>query len=179
MKHTLTVIAGTCGAYIVLERLNHYAFAGFEFAPMVHWIYLPSGLRLAFVLIFVVPGAIGVALGMVLMTWPYYAGDPVSALASGVASGSAPLLARHFCHRFLGMDLELRNLTPASLLAIAAVFAAISAAMLQAVFVWRGYSSNYLLGTAVMALGDLVGTVIVIYVAKLLLLALGARLSAR
>lgn len=41
------------------------------------------------------------------------------------------------------------------------------------------YSQNYLLGTAVMALGDLVGTIIVIYMAKFLLLALGTKLGVR
>lgn len=179
MKFHLPVIAACCLAYVLLERLNHYAFEALQYATMVHWIYLPSGLRLACVLIFVVPGAIGVALGLVLVTWPYFAGDPVSALATGVASGLAPLLARRICHRFLGMDLELRNLTPARLFVIAAVFAAMSAAMLQAIFVWRGYSVNYLLGTAVMALGDLVGTVIVLYAAKLLILALASRLRVR
>ena len=180
MKIRLIVIAATCVAYTLLDLLNHYVFRALEFKQMVHWIYLPSGLRLAFVLIFAAMGAIGVALGSALIGFlHYFAHDPMTALLTGMGSGLAPYLARYACHDWLNMDLELRNLTPGKLLAISVVFAVMSASLQQAVLLWRGYTDHFAQDTFVMASGDLLGTIIVIYLAKLTILAVGAGLKSR
>ena len=109
----------------------------------------------------------------------YFAHDPMTALLTGMGSGLAPYLARYACHDWLNMDLELRNLTPGKLLAISVVFAVMSASLQQAVLLWRGYTDHFAQDTFVMASGDLLGTIIVIYLAKLTILAVGAGLKSR
>lgn len=180
MTARLIVIAATSAVYSLLDVLNLQLLRALEFTPMAHWVYMPSGLRLVFVLVFVSSGAIGVALGASLVGWlHYFEGDPVTAMLIGVCSGAAPYLARYACRDWLGMDLELHNLTPRKLMAMATVFAGISAVFQQTALVWRGYTDTFLLSTAAMAVGDLLGTVIVIYLIKLILLAIGWGLRSR
>jgi len=54
-----------------------------------------------------------------------------------------------------------------------------SASLQQAVLLWRGYTDHFAQDTFVMASGDLLGTIIVIYLAKLTILAVGAGLKSR
>lgn len=180
MRDRLLVVVATSMVYALVDVLNQFVFRALEFTQSVNWVYLPSGLRMVFVLVFIELGAVGVALGSTAVYLVhYFPDDPLTALLTGLISGLAPYLARHSCHQWLGMDLELRDITPRKLLAIASVFAVTSSVMHQWVFAWRGYSVNLAAQTAVMILGDLVGTIIVIYIAKLLILALGMRLRTR
>ena len=140
------------------------------------WIFLPSGLRLAFILIFVAWGALGIALAsFVIGLGFYFDGDVVTALGAGIISGMSPLLARLVCVNNLKLDVNLERLTPSTLLKVAVVFAVISPVMHQLWFVARGYTNNFLSSTAVLAVGALTGTIAVLYGSKFVLDALHRR----
>jgi hypothetical protein len=55
---------------------------------------------------------------------------------------------------------------------VALVFALVSASMHQIWFSWHGLTENFLEGVLVMAVGDLLGTILVLYGAKFLFRAL-------
>ena len=167
MYERLWIVAGTFIAYIVLYLINSYLFGSLGFSEGVSWIYLPSGFRLLFVLIFAEWGALGIALASMVLSGSFqFNGNIASILGAGFISGFAPFLARYVCRDKLGMDLELRNLTANKLIAVSVVFALMSASMHQVFDTWRGYTPNFITSTAVMAVGDLVGTVIMLYIAK-------------
>lgn len=170
MKERLLIVLGTVMAYTLLFLVNDTLFGFLSYSAGVNWIYLPSGLRLAFVLIFAGWGALGVSLASMLLAMTFYfGGDLTAVFVTGLISGLAPYLARHLCHTHLGMDLDLKNLTHSKLLTVSVVFALMSATMHQVFFVWQGYTENFLNSTVVMAFGDLTGTVIMLYLAKFLL----------
>lgn len=170
LHERLMIVVGTFTAYIMLFLLNNYFFSSLEFSKGVNWIYLPSGFRLMFVLIFVEWGAIGLVLAsMYINHFYYFNGNLLSIVGIGLISGFSPLLARYVCRDTLGMDLELRNLTSKKLISVSIIFALLSSSLHQVFFVWQGHSDNYISSTFAMFVGDLIGTMIILYVLKYLI----------
>ena len=69
VKRDLLVVVATAIAYVGLVKLNDFFFSSFSFSNGVDWIFLPSGLRLAFILVFVEWGAVGVAIASILLSY--------------------------------------------------------------------------------------------------------------
>lgn len=167
MRERLAIVCGTSLAYGVLFMVNEWLFGALGFSAATHWIYLPGGLRLVFVLLFGFLGAVGVALASVTVSYLFYfENDPLSAFGAGVISGTAPYLSRHICLRYMQLDPELRNLTAERLLKVSLLFALISAGLHQILFTWQGYTDDFVTTASVMAFGDFMGSIIVLYVAK-------------
>ncbi|MFZ4479227.1 MAG: hypothetical protein ACOYNZ_04975 [Rhodoferax sp.] len=167
-----TVIAATAIAYFLLFQINSFLFSRLGYSEGVDWIYLPSGLRLVFVLIFVETGAIGIAIASSAIGLMYCCnGDAVTAVGAGAISGFAPWLARQTSLNLFELDVNLNRLTSSTLIKVAVLFSVFSPVMHQVWFSWRGQTQNFIGSTAVMVIGDLAGTALVLYAAKLLLLA--------
>ena len=168
-RHSL-VVAATAVAYVALFELNSLLFSAFSFSTHVDWIFLPSGLRLAFILVFVEWGAVGVAIASMLITYFFQPdGQLITSLCTGMISGFAPLLARQVCIDILKLDANLRNLSTTTLFKTSAVFAICSALLHQLWFTWLGHTTNFIQSMVAMAVGDFLGTVIVLYAAKFVL----------
>lgn len=163
------VVLGTALAYGVLFEINHLLFSAWTFSTGVNWIFLPSGLRLAFILVFGVSGALGIALASVLTSVLFFfEGEWLFSIITGLISGGAPLLARQVCEDFLGLNAELEHLDGLGLLKIAAVFALISPVLHQLWYQSQGMTQDFWRSTLVMSLGDMVGSLVVLYLARLL-----------
>lgn len=140
-----------------------------EFAPGVNWIFLPAGLRLLFTLLCGWEGAVGIALGsiaVILINFPQL--DFITGLGAAAISGGAPYLVYRMAIA-RGMPTTLHQLTSAKLSLLIVVYAACSAMLHQIWFVLRDMSANLLTGFGAMFIGDLGGTLILIYVMKVLL----------
>ena len=170
VKRDLLVVVATAIAYVGLVKLNDFFFSSFSFSNGVDWIFLPSGLRLAFILVFVESGAVGVAIASILLShFSPSAADLVTSLGTGIISGFAPLLARQVCIDLLKLDADLRNLSTAILFKISAVFAIFSALLHQLWYTWLGQTPHFIDSTLVMTAGDFSGTVLVLYASKFVL----------
>lgn len=167
IKNTMIVV-GTAAAFLALYNLNSYLFSNFEFSHRANWIFLPSGLRLLLVLLFVEYGAIGIALGtfMVDVTSPVKQ-DEVTLWVSALIHGGSPLLSRWICIKTFDLDVHMRNLSAATLLKMTLIFATVSPILHQSWYNFRGYSVAFVSGTLVMAVGDVLGVLIVLYCAML------------
>lgn len=151
--------------YLLLFVCNEHVLSFTRFADGVNWIYLPSGLRLTLVLVFGVPGALGIAWASTLLSaWPLGLDVLAPSLMTGLISGGAPFLALLACRRWLNVRADLSGLQARTLLAMAVIFAVISAALHQVWYGWNDPSSDRALQFAVMALGDLLGTLVLLYV---------------
>ena len=172
VRNTLVVLA-TAASFVALFELNSFLFAALVFSKGVGWIFLPSGLRLAFILVFEEWGALGIVLASLGIGYEqHFRDDALNALVAGVISGVSPLLARKFCADFLGLNTNLERLTAASLLKVAVVFAILSPVLHQIWYVAHGQTQDFFRSTAVMAFGDFTGTLVVLYIARLVLQAL-------
>lgn len=166
----VVVVAGCAAAYLAMFWLNQLIFASSRFSEGVDWVFLPSGVRLACVLVFMHWGALGVALATAAISWqPQAEGAVLTASITGAISGFAPWLARWLYLRVTGIGTDLAQLSSATLLGMAALFAVITALMHQLWYWSRGMTEDLLQSTAVMALGDFVGSLIVLYALKLAL----------
>ena len=97
-RNRLATVALTAVGYIALFELNELLFSAFSFSTGVDWIYMPSGLRLAFVLIFGGWGALGIGFATITIDlFHYFNGDVFMAVITGLISGGSPLLARKIC----------------------------------------------------------------------------------
>ena len=163
------IILLTAVAYAATLELNRLLFSSFEFSANVNWIFLPSGLRLAFVLVFGVWGAIGIMLGSIATNlMHYFKGDTWTAVVAGFISGLAPLIARAMCEQLCALDNTLRKLTVGLLFKSAALFAVLSAVLHQLWLTYQGYSDHFIPSTTAMATGDFAGTILVLYTIKYL-----------
>ncbi len=157
----------TAVAYFSLFQLNSYFFSSSGFSEGVNWIFLPSGLRLVFILLFVESGAVGIMAASVFISYFYqFEGNLLTIAGAGFLSGFAPWLARLICIDRFNLDVDLKNLTPATLFKIAVLFSVLSSVLHQLWYILRGVTENFVNSATVMALGDLLGTVVVLYAAK-------------
>ena len=135
-----------CGiAYFYAFELNAYWFNHWlEFSRGANWIFIPSGLRLLFVLVLASTGATGIALGSVAINYSF--GDPnahVFNIVTGVISGAAPYLARYLSTTWLKLDTQLTNLTSRAFFKVSILFAVVNALMHQVWFYWVGHTDNF------------------------------------
>jgi len=95
IQKTILVVLTTALAYVALFSINSYAYNALDMSASEPWVFLPSGLRILSILLFVEWGSLGLVLGSILMGWgQVYGEDPALALGVAVISGLAPLVAR-------------------------------------------------------------------------------------
>ena len=162
------VIVLACAlAYFYAFKLNVFLFQSFEFSANVNWVFIPSGLRLLFVLIFFESGAIGIALASVVVNFMLGTRDDhVFNIVTGLLSGASPLLARYITVELFQLDATLAGLNARVLFKISIVFALISSVLHQLWFFWNGQDVNFVPNTLAMAVGDWCGTVLVLATAS-------------
>jgi hypothetical protein len=164
------LVLGSAVAFFFAFKLNFMLFDSLEFSQGVNWIFLPSGLRMLLVLVLLHSGAVGIALASCLINYMTGSSEQhVFNIVTAVISGFAPLMARQICATYLHLDTNLNNLTSKSLFQLSVVFAIVSAVLHQVWYFWNKASESFISGAFVMAVGDWLGTVLVLATASLLI----------
>ena len=163
-------IVGSVVFYLFLARLQDWVFPNVEFIRGVGWIYLPAGARLLCPLLLGLPGAIGVLVGSWCECFFHlYPDDPLRSFAGGISSALAPYLVYLFALHVLGMQASLTNLTSRRLLLLVPLFGVASPLMHHLWFWLHGDPVDLAQGFAVMAAGDMLGALVVLYALKAML----------
>ena len=167
-KRIALVAACALFSYVIFY-LNKLLFDTYEFSYGVNWVFIPSGFQLLIVLIAAAYGAIGIALASIAIGFElYFLESSIRTLITAFISGGSPLLARKICFDFLGVDKELTKITSKAILQMSVVFAFISATLHQLWFFYNDKSDAFIQSLLVMALGNLLGTALVLTTLKLL-----------
>ena len=163
----LSVVAGL---WTGLYALNGWLFDRLAFSEQVSWIFLPAALRMIAVLLAGWVGALGIFLGSVA-TCIYLLGlnDPSYILIIAGISALAPTAALLVCAKFWNTQMNLAGLSAVHLLLLSTISAGFTAVMHNAYFMMLGKVSQVASSTGAMFIGDLIGTLIVLYGAKWLL----------
>lgn len=141
----------------------------FEFVRGMNWIYLPAGMRLLCTLAFGGAGAIGVLIASwITCVFYFFPNDPLRSFVGGIASAAAPYLVYKFAQYFYDLKPSLTNLSPKRLLVLAVMYSVANPSLHHLWLLLRGEPLQSA-GFAVMVLGDLLGTLVVLYSIKLLL----------
>lgn len=166
----LSVVAGL---WIGLYALNGWLFDRLAFSELVSWIFLPAALRMIAVLLAGWVGALGIFLGS-LVTCIYLLGlnDPDYIMIIAGISAFAPTAALIVCAKFWNAQMNLAGLSSTHLLVLSTVSAVFTATMHNAYFLLSGKVDAVASSTGAMFVGDLIGTLIVLYSAKWIIHAL-------
>jgi hypothetical protein len=176
LKLNLAMVAGTMALFIAALALNEALFGVFEFARGINWIYLPAGVRLLCTLMFGAAGALGLLLVSWLVCFAYFfPDDPVRSFAGGILASIAPYLVYLGAQYLFGLRASLANLSPARLLGCAVAFSLASPLLHHLWFAFYEHKTNLAASFAAMAVGDLGGTLVVLYGARALLARLPRR----
>jgi hypothetical protein len=175
LRMQFTMVVTTVVLFLAMLALNEWLFKQLEFAPGINWIYLPAGMRLLCTLLFAGAGAIG----LLIVSWGVsflvlFPDDFNRAFVGGIVAALAPYLVYLLARRLYGLHPLLTNLTPRRLLLLSVAYAVASPLLHHIWFALQG-QGDLLSGFAAMFVGDLVGTLIVIYAMKLVLVLLARR----
>lgn len=164
------MIVGTMAVFITMLAVNEWLFTRFEFAPGINWIYIPAGMRLLSTLLFGGAGAIGLLLVSWLACFFYFFPDDLlRSFMGGIIATAAPYMAYRIAQRAYALHASLANLSPRRLLICVVGYSIASPLLHHIWFAIQGDTDELLYSFAVMAVGDLSGTLIVIYTMKMLL----------
>ncbi len=155
-------------AYFYAFKLNLYWFDWIEFSHGANWIYIPSGLRLLFVLIMARLGGIGVALSSITVNYSYGDTDAhVFNIVTGLISGASPCIARYLAIKWFNLDTLLVNLTGRDFFKISVLFAVVNALLHQLWYFGMDKTQDFVASALAMGVGDWFGTVLVLATASL------------
>ena len=176
LRLNLLMVISTAVLFVGALALNELLFARLEFARGVNWIYLPAGIRLLCTLMFGEAGAVG----LLLVSWAvcffyFFPDDVIRSFMGGILASAAPYLVYRLMQRHAGLQVTLRNLTPARLLWCALAFAIASPVLHHLWFAVSEPGRPLLQSFVAMATGDLTGSLLVLYFAKFVLALLPVR----
>ena len=164
------MVVFTMVLFVATLALNEWLFSGLEFVKGINWIYLPAGVRLLSTLLFGASGALGLLLVSWLVSFVYFfPNDPWRAFAGGILAATGPFLVYRLAQRMYGLQATLANLSPRRLLWLILAYSLASPGLHHIWFVLSSDPSNLLSGFSIMFIGDLPGTLIVIYAMKAVL----------
>jgi hypothetical protein len=152
--------------YAASFSINSYVMGSFSFSLGVSWVFLPAGLRLLLTLLLDKNGALGIAIASIAISLGFYFEDPVLGIGAGIISGLAPYIAKLLVFPNKGSSRDLSQLDSKQLLNCVFVFSVVSPLMHQAWYSLHNKDGLFFEDLGVMIIGDLIGTLIVIYLAK-------------
>lgn len=165
----LYMVVGTICLHGTMMIANELFFRRAEFLQGIGWIYLPAGTRLLCTLMFGRAGAIGLLIsGWLACYWYYFPGDVLRATTGTIAGAVGPYLVYLAAQSRFGWQASLAGLTPRRLL-LCALGCSIASPVLHHLWFSIHGDENLLPGLFVMMIGDLLGTLMVLYTAKWLL----------
>ncbi len=153
---------------------NDALFSELEHHRGAHWVFLPAGLRMLSVLLLGAKGAIGIFLGSLIVVWHVGESSLAGQIAEPLISASAPLFTYHLALRF-GLSTDLKNLSAKILILLSLGFASMNALLESIWYAAQGVADGFIDSFVVMFVGDVLGTLIVIYAIRACLIFADAR----
>lgn len=163
------MVLATIVLFSAMLAVNEWLFRRLEFTPGINYVYLPAGMRLLCTLLFAEAGAIG----LLVVSWAvsfaiFFPGQFERPFMGGIIAALAPYLVYRGARHYYGLDASLLNLTPRRLLVLILAYSVASPLLHHVYFAMNG-QDDLLHGFLAMFIGDLTGTLIVLYSIKALL----------
>ena len=164
------MVVATIILFLLALWVNELLFSHTEFSSGISWVYLPAGVRLLSTLLFGGAGAIG----LLLVSWAvsflyFFPDDMIRSFIGGILASAAPYLAYRLMQYHWDLQEHLQNLTTKRLLLGSLAFSLASPLLHHLWFAFAEPERDLVSGFIAMATGDFVGTILVLYTAKLVL----------
>ena len=154
--------------WIGFYYLNGWLFSALALTETSNWVFLPAAIRLLAVLLFGWRGAFGLLIGTLITNVPHFGLVTASSVAVATLSAMAPYIAVQMGRTLLRLPSTLHGITGLSLLQLGALSAVCSVVLHSLLFAALG-ASNGVYGFVSMLVGDIVGTLLVLYALRALL----------
>jgi hypothetical protein len=169
LRLQLLMVLATIVLFSAMLAINEWLFRWLEFAPGINYLYLPAGMRLLCTLLFAEAGAVG----LLIVSWAvsflvFFPGQFERPFIGGIIASAAPYLVYRLARTLYGLQASLANLTPRRLLVLALAYSVASPLLHHLYFAYNGQDALWQ-GFLAMFIGDLTGTLVVIYGIKGLL----------
>jgi hypothetical protein len=175
---TKLLLAGVVALlWVLLFSLNQWAFSVTEVSSYISWIFLPAALRMLAVMVCDWVGAVGLFVGAMMTNQTDLTGGLGDGLMLAFLSAIGPMLAFWFCTKLLSLSKDLSGLTAIQLFVFASTGALFNAVPHNIYFYLSGRMSSPIEGLVPMLVGDLVGTLIMLYVVSVALRFVSRRVS--
>jgi len=154
-------VFGTAAIWVVLFRFNDWLFGYIELSQVISWVFVPAAVRLLCVMLFGLSGALGIWLGALLTNHAFT--GPSQSLIVATLSAGGPVVAMLIGKRWLRISSSLHGITPAKLFQLSVLAATCNAIPHNFYFWVIGMVPDPVTGVGPMFVGDLLGTLLVLY----------------
>ncbi|WP_156885602.1 hypothetical protein [Massilia niastensis] len=159
-------VAITIIAFLGLNWINELLFIQFEQSNGINWVFLPAGIRLLATLLFGFAGFVGLLLTGIYLNFHHFVfQDEARAVYGALAGAGGPYLAYLFAKHWFDLGPRLGNLTAQRLLFTGVLCGIMSPAFHHAL-IWVQTGMVDWTAMTAMITGDVVGILIVLYLAK-------------
>jgi hypothetical protein len=162
----IPLVVGLAFAWYGLVAANDAIFQQFILTPYASLIYLPAALRIIFPLVFHNACYWGIILGGFLVTQGKVNDGLIDTVLLATSSGLAPYIGISVFKTLFETRPDLADLKPIHLVALALLCAASNAVLLSMYFAMSGRFMPPLTNLITILIGDIVGTIIVLYLAS-------------
>jgi hypothetical protein len=164
----LKIIITLALVFYVLFVSNDFLFHNFHVDQYTSLVFLPSGARVLFSMVFESNGAIGLALGSLLVSF-FYIHEPSTAVIIGnaVASGVGAFAARELCVCILDLEVYLHQITLKQIMYASIIYSMINTLLRQSIFNLLEKNFDFFLRSWQMLIGDLLGALIFLMLFRL------------
>jgi hypothetical protein len=147
--------------------VNDFVFHSFGLSDYVSLIFIPSGVRIFFALVFGVYGVIGIVLGSSLVSLSYLnEANYLVVMSTALVAGGAAWLARVASVKLFELDADLSRITLLQLLQVSIVFSAVSSISHHLLFLELGMAEDFTTGVMSMFAGDVAGALLCLLCAR-------------
>jgi hypothetical protein len=157
---------GVATVWVALFQLNDLLFSELNLTGFITWIFLPAAIRMFAVMIGGWAGALGLFVGAILTNLSLLEVEPLNAMVIAALSALGPVIAVHLCTRWLQLPGDLAGLQRSHLLVFALAGAVFNVFPHNLFFYTIGLSHDAWSGVLPMFVGDLSGTLVVLYLAS-------------
>lgn len=162
----LAPVLATALAWLALYGINGLWTAELAWSEGVTWFFLPAALRPLAILLFGWRGAAGLFIGALLTMATFTDAPWERSVAVAAISALAPLMAVTCVLRCLALRRHLRGLTALHLMVVVLASSALSVALHNLYYWSMALHDNPYSGLLPMLVGDLLGTLVVLYAAR-------------
>lgn len=158
------MVLGTAIIFLAALAMNEWLFSRSEFVRGINWIYLPGGVRLLCALLLGASGALGLLIASWIASYFYFFPDDSIRSAIGAAiSVAGPYITYLVAREYFGLKRNLDNLTPRRLIYSAVICAFFISAFHHLWFALTAPLEDMWLSFILMFIGDLTGSIIILY----------------
>lgn len=156
---------GVAIVWTLLFKLNMWVFKSLEVNHFVSWIFLPAFIRILSVLLFGWAAVIGLIIGAIITSQPADIGH-TSPYLLAIISGVGPMITVRFCEYILKLPPTLIGIRPSHLFIFAITGAFVNVSLNGYYFALHQLPSHPITCLSPMFIGDMLGSIIMLYVAS-------------